>query len=71
MYTRNDPIIDKVSSNLYLVDINEKSFELGRWVYEHKRGSIWKAYEVTEDDVQFIETFSTMREAMRAIKAIA
>lgn len=71
MYTRNDPIIDKVSSNLYLVDINEKSFELGRWAYEHKRGSIWKAYEVTEDEVRFIETFTSMREAMTAMKAIA
>lgn len=71
MYTRNDPIIDKVSSNLYLVDINEKSFELGRWAYEHKRGSIWKAYEVTEDEVRFIETFTTMKDAMRAMKAIA
>ena len=71
MYTRNDPIIDRVSSNLYLVDINEKSFELGRWVYEHKRGSIWKAYEVTEDEVRFIETFTTMRDAMRAMKAMS
>lgn len=71
MYTRNDPIIDKVSSNLYLVDINEKSFELGRWAYEHKRGSIWKAYEVTEDEVRFIETFTSMREAMNAMKAMS
>ena len=71
MYTRNDPIIDKVSSNLYLVDINEKSFELGRWVYEHKRGSIWKAYEVTEDEVRFIETFTNMRDAMRVMKAMS
>jgi hypothetical protein len=71
MYTRNDPIIDKVSSNLYLVDINEKSFELGRWAYGHKRGSIWKAYEVTEDEVRFIETFTTMKDAMRVMKAMA
>jgi len=34
MYTKNEPIIDKVASNLYLIDINEKSFELGRWPYE-------------------------------------
>ncbi len=71
MYTRNDPIIDKVSSNLYLVDINEKSFELGRWPYGHKRGSIWKAYEVTEDEVRFIETFTNMRDAMRVMKAMS
>lgn len=71
MYTSNDPIIDKVSSDLYLVDIRDKSFELGRRLHSCKRRSSWKAYEVTEDDVHFIETFSTMREAMRAIKAIA
>ena len=71
MYTRNDPIIDKVSSNLYLVDINEKSFELGRWAYEHKRGSVWKAYEVTEDEVRVIETVTSMREAMNAMKAMS
>jgi hypothetical protein len=71
MYTKNEPIIDKVASNLYLIDINEKSFELGRWPYGHKRGSIWKAYEVTEDEVRLIETFTTMRDAVKAMKAMA
>ena len=66
MYTRNEPIVDRINADLYYVDIKDKSFELAC-----KHRSIWKAYEVTEDNVQFIEAFPTMREAMTAIKAMA
>lgn len=66
MYTRNEPIVDRINADHYLVDIKDRSFELA---CRHR--SIWKAYEVTEDSVRFIETFPTMREAMTAIKAMA
>jgi hypothetical protein len=66
MYMKNQPMIERVSAGLYYVDVGDKAFEI-----TCKHREIWKAYEVTEDTVRFIQSFPTRREAVAACVAMA
>jgi hypothetical protein len=65
MYMKNQPLIERVSAGLYLVDVGDRAFEV-----KSTHREIWKTFEVTEDAVLFIQSYPSKREAVAACVAM-